>query len=571
MAQTIKLTLSALRQIRQRASGRQLVEGDWPIITALVDARVAREQKRQESLARKAAAAAVADKAEVIDAEFRSVDEDGNHEAVSPVAPEPEDGKKKTTDGRKRGKLAPGKGHGKNGAAAFVNAKHVFHALLLGIVGALCDKCKQASMTPYREKVTVRIVGQPLFAVEVHHFEQARCKMCGHIIRAKAPLGVLDGVGTGYVVYHWTACAMLAVMHYLGGMPFKRLETLHVGWGIPFSDANQWRVADAADDMLLSLFSALERLGMQTATSLKIDDTGTAVIELRRQIQAQIEATRALGDSENDVRTGVNATGVHLETPNGPVILYYSGLHHAGEVFDKLYKHRREVDAVLVKTTDGASKNFSHSQADKLVETVCNAHAFLKFDAIKGKHPDEYAVAGAVYKQVFANDKIAKAQRMTPEERRDFHAERSKPLMVKLLAMCKAKVDDRLVEPNALLWEPVSFVINQWPRLTRFCEVPGVPLDTNLVEQDLITVSRYLGASFNYQTTTGSGVGDRFMSLAVSARANDAEPVAYIAHCLEHHEDLKKRPEHYLPWAYAARLAEQQIKPPDGVQESVPK
>ena len=187
--------------------------------------------------------------------------------------------------------------------------------------------------------------------------------------------------------------------------------------------------------------------------------------------------------------------------------------------------------------------------------------------SIKDKYPDEYAVAGAVYKEVFDNDDIAKAKKMTPEERRDFHAAESKPLMLKLLAMCQQKVAERLVEPNSPLWEPVGFIINQWPRLTLFCEKPGVPLDTNLVEQDLIAVSRYLGASFNYQTTTGSGVGDRYMSLVMSARANGAEPVAYLANCLENHEDLKKRPEHYLPWAYAARMKES-AKPPDTVQQT---
>jgi hypothetical protein len=72
----------------------------------------------------------------------------------------------------------------------------------------------------------------------------------------------------------------------------------------------------------------------------------------------------------------------------------------------------------------------------------------------------------------------------------------------------------------------------------------------------------------DYQTTTGSEVGDRYMSLAMSARVNGAEPVAYIAHCLENHEDLKKRPEHYLPWVYAARMKEA-AKPPDDIQLGV--
>ena len=63
--------------------------------------------------------------------------------------------------------------------------------------------------------------------------------------------------------------------------------------------------------------------------------------------------------------------------------------------------------------------------------------------------------------------------------------------------------------PNAPLWEPLTFVINQWDRLTRFCHVPGIPLDTNVVEQMLIIPVRYLAGSFNYKTQNGADVGDR--------------------------------------------------------------
>ncbi len=104
--------------------------------------------------------------------------------------------------------------------------------------------------------------------------------------------------------------------------------------------------------------------------------------------------------------------------------------------------------------------------------------------------------------------------------------------MEKLRAMCVELIAQKLVEPNSALWEPVSFVINQWPRLTKFYEKPGVPLHTNLVEQILITPVRYLAGSFNYQTANGAEVGDRHMSLIASAKANDAEPVAYLDYCL---------------------------------------
>ena len=228
----------------------------------------------------------------------------------------------------------------------------------------------------------------------------------------------------------------------------------------------------------------------------------------------------------------------------------------------KVLKHRQIDGPKLPKVTDGASKNFSPLQRDLLIEGVCNAHAFLKFDAVKVLYPEEYAVAGAVYKQVFDNDDIAKARGMTPLERMDFHAKNSLPLMENLKAMCEAKISSRLVEPNSRLWEPVTFIINQWERLTRFCREPGVPLDTNLVEQTLIIPVRYLGGSFNYKTINGAEVGDHNMSLAATARANGVEPVSYLEYCLRNHEDLKKRPEYYLPWVYRERIAEAE-KPPD--------
>jgi hypothetical protein len=119
--------------------------------------------------------------------------------------------------------------------------------------------------------------------------------------------------------------------------------------------------------------------------------------------------------------------------------------------------------------------------------------------------------------------------------------------------MCEEKVASRSVEPNSPLWEPVTFILNQWARLTLFCEVPGVPLDTNLVEQALIVPVRYLAGSFNYHTENGAVVGDHAMSIIATARAQGVEPVAYLTECLRAHEDLAKRPEHYLPWAYRAR------------------
>jgi transposase len=567
-----EVTLDGLRLLRRRIDHKQLDPDDWPLVGALVSKQIARAEERQERMIAKIAAAA-ADAAAAKDASGPVFDADDSvHEGEAtgyssstssgePASLVPADGAADPRDPKKP------RGHGRNGASAYTTAQHFFHTLALGVIGALCEACRLGKMFRYREKIVIRIIGQPLFGAELHHYEQARCRGCGHLVRAAGPAHVHEGVGSDYVRHDWSACAMLMVMHYFGGAPFKRLESLHQGWGIPMPDANQWDVVNQGDDLLLPLYKALERHAIQKATNFRIDDTGSMVIALQKQIAAEMAALRLLGESTQVVRTGINATGLYWETPNGPVVLFYTGRHHAGEIVDQLLRQRLLSSPKLVKCTDGASKNFDHEHGDKLVESTCNAHAFLKFRDIRDKYPAEYAEAGGVYKQVFDHDDQAKALGLTAVDRMLYHRQHSRPLMEELKKKCEEKINSKRVEPNSPLWEPLTFVVNQWDRLIRFCEVPDVPLDTNLVEQALIIPVRYLGGSFNYQTEDGAVVGDHVMSLIATARANDVEPVAYLTQCLRCHEDLAQRPDHYLPWVYRERLGNS--PPPGPAQEQL--
>jgi hypothetical protein len=568
----LEVTLDGLRQLRCRIGQRQLELDDWPVMDALVTERIVRSEERNERRIAKVAAAAAAEEdtsGAGLDAEASSLAVEstgGSSSSSTSATSSPSSSGANGASGderesRTRGgdETVPGdskkpKGHGRNGARAYRQARHFAHALTPGVIGALCEACRLARMYRYREKIVIRIIGQPMFGAEVHRHEQGRCRRCGHIVRAQGPACVHEGLGTDYIRYDWSACAMLMVMHYHAGAPFKRVECLHEGWGVPMPDANQWELVSAGDDLLLPLYRAIERHAIEKATNFRIDDTGAMVIAIERRINADIAALEALGESTKGVRTGINATGLYCETPNGVVVLFYTGRHHAGEVVDQLLRHRVLSSPKLVKCSDGASKNFDHEHADKLVESTCNAHAFLKFRDIKDKHPVEYAEAGRVYKQVFDNDDEAKALGLTPVERMLYHRKHSKPLMQQLKKMCAEKITSKQIEPSSRLWEPLTFVVNQWDRLTRFCEVPGVPLDTNLVEQALIMPVRYYAGSFNYQTEEGALVGDHSMSLIATARANDVEPVAWLTECLRCHVDLAQRPEHYLPWVYRERL-----------------
>jgi hypothetical protein len=573
MATRIDVTIAGLHQLRERIDRQQLEGDDWVVVGALVSSFIARTEARQSRLKAKAAQQAAQAKAQQSeagpvhdvghspDAEDSAAAGESSDSAL-PSEPASEGHEPEGAAGHSEPARAdstqqepPKKGHGRNGVDAFTDAPMHLYALAAGIIGAICALCGVGRVFRYRDKVIVRVLGQPIFAAQRHHFEQGRCRLCGAIFTAEGHELVLHGgVGTSYILYDWSACATLIVMHYFAGAPFKRLEALHQGWGVPLPDANQWRVVDECDDLLAPLYRALERHAVQNAVTLRYDDTGSMIIETRRQIQQELQVLTLLGESTQHVRTGINATCVYIETEQARVVLFFTGRHHAGEIIDRILKHRRASTKKLVALTDAASKNFSHDHTEELEQAVCNAHCYLKFRAVKDQFPAEYAVAGEVYKKVFDNDDQAKALGLGPDERMLYHREHSKPQMLKLWGMCKEKIDQNLVEPNSPLWEPISFVINQWPRLTKFYEVPGVPLDSNLVEQALIIPVRYLAGSFAYKTQNGADVGDRHMSLIATANANGIEPVAYLTECLRNHEDLAKRPDHYLPWVYRDRL-----------------
>ncbi len=72
---------------------------------------------------------------------------------------------------------------------------------------------------------------------------------------------------------------------------------------------------------------------------------------------------------------------------------------------------------------------------------------------------------------------------------------------------------ERVVEPNSRLGKAFSYVKNHWQGLTRFLEVPGVPLDNNVSEQELKPSQRHRKNSLFFRTQAGADVGDVLLSM----------------------------------------------------------
>jgi hypothetical protein len=170
-----EVTLDGLRLLRRRIDHKQLDPDDWPLVGALVSKQIARAEGRQERMIAKIAAA-TADAAAAKDASGPVLGADdsvpdgeatGNASSsggnsTSSGEPVPADGAADPRDPKKP------RGHGRNGASAYTTAQHFFHALALGVIGSLREACSLGKMYRYREKIVIRIIGQPLFGAELH-------------------------------------------------------------------------------------------------------------------------------------------------------------------------------------------------------------------------------------------------------------------------------------------------------------------------------------------------------------------------------------------------------------------
>jgi len=304
MVQKIDVTLGGLRQLHHRVEHQSLEPSDYAIVDVLIENLINREEGKLARMAAKAAAEAQAAIAQATEP------------STPPIAsPEPS-ADPNTQTAQAAQETLKARGHGRNGAVSFTNAKKIYCSLPPNTIGNLCPDCTHARLKPYRPKRIIHVIGQPLFMAEIYEGEQARCPGCGKILSANLPAESQEGIGK-HVIYDWSACAMLLVLHYTGGMPFKRLELLHQSWGIPFSDANQWEVTSQAIEYLMPLVKALENHGIDQVQSFTIDDTSTMILELQKQITAELEVARALGLAKESVRTGINATCARMVTPVG--------------------------------------------------------------------------------------------------------------------------------------------------------------------------------------------------------------------------------------------------------------
>jgi len=438
---------------------------------------------------------------------------------------------------------SPHRGHGRHGATAYAGAQTVTvsHASLHQ--GDHCPTCEHGRVYALPPTRIVCIVGHAPLSATRWEIEKLRCHLCDQIFTATPP------PGTALVKYDPTAGSMIAVLKYGTGLPFYRLAGLQASLGVPLPASTQWGIVAA---LAVTIRPALTELIRQAAQGdvLHNDDTPMKILALSAPGAKTADAAAA-----SDARTGVFTSGIVSTRDGHRVALFFTGHRHAGENLAEVLAQRAAELCAPIQMCDALSRNVpTLPRPLATIVANCLAHARRHIVDVAPDFPEECRHVLEILAQVYRVDAQARAQQLSPDDRLHLHQTHSGPLMDTLQVWLHAQFDEHRVEPNSSLGKAIQYFMNHWPKLARFLEVAGAPLDNNLVERALKRAILHRKNALFYKTSNGAKVGDLFMSLVHTCDLNGADPFHYLTALQRHADAVASSATSWLPWNYRDTL-----------------
>ena len=197
----------------------------------------------------------------------------------------------------------------------------------------------------------------------------------------------------------------------------------------------------------------------------------------------------------------------------------------------------------------------------KDVELVgCWAHARRKFDEALKALPanvdktSSTAAEGIQFcNQLFQIERqiSEKFENCTPEQRKEYRLEHSKPVLDAFLAWLKTKRPQ--VPPKSKLGEAITYCINQWSKLIVFLEDGRLEIDNNRAERSIKPFVMGRKAWLFAQSMKGASASAIIYSIVETAKENQLNPLNYLTYLFEQlplidHNDVEAI-DQLLPWS----------------------
>lgn len=431
---------------------------------------------------------------------------------------------------------APPPGHGRNGAAAYTGARQVVVSSGALHAGDPCPACGCGKVYVGPPRRLVRIVGQAPLAATVYALEKLRCNLCGERFVADPPAGV------GAEKYDARAASMIAILKYGNGMPFHRLAALQGNLEMPLPASTQWEILAETAPVLQPAFDALLAHAAQGEV-LHNDDTSMRVLTLRREIDEAAPTASA--------RTGIFTSGIVATRDGHRLALFFTGRHHAGENLATILAQRSPTAPAPIQMSDALARNIPTLPSGlAVIAANCLAHGRRQVVQVVTQFPEACAHILDALGEVYGYDAAAARRALSPADRLRWHQDRSGPVLTSLKDWMTAQFSEHRVEPNSSLGKAMRYLLRHWPKLTRFLEVAGVPVDNNICERALKMAIRNRKNAYFYKTPHGAEVGDLFMSLIHTCELAGANPFEYLTALQQHAALVAAQASAWMPWNY---------------------
>jgi transposase len=234
--------------------------------------------------------------------------------------------------------------------------------------------------------------------------------------------------------------------------------------------------------------------------------------------------------------------------PEQPVIRFSYSPSRSQEVADQLL-----LDFQGILQTDGYAGYLKPCAKNALRHAGCWAHVRRKFDeALKAQDPKATAKAGKASEALVTIQALYRIETAIKDlpvaDKLQIRQQKAKPI----LNAMKAWLDTSLIQvtPSSLTGKALTYLGNQWPTLTVYCEDGRLDIDNNAIER---AIRPFVIGRNNWMfsdTVKGVNASANLYSLVETAKLNSLEPYRYLHHVFN---ELPKAQtlediEQLLPW-----------------------
>lgn len=541
--QIFSIRSEQVEELRRRVVERHLLDRDWNLLDGLLIflSRILQSAEEMRISIRRLQNLLFGKKTEKSqpDRQGPPPGDDDDSSRESPTGCEPDTPVSGSTSSQNQSRSEKNRppGHGRMGADVYPQAETISCRHPEVCRGQSCPQCRRGTLYMLKDpSVEIRIVGQAPLAARRYELDRLRCSACGAVLTAPLPSGA------GTEKYDERAKATVSVFKYAGGMPFNRLEDLESHLGVPLPATTQWELVEEVANAVFPVYRQLKELASQ-AGLFYADDTSIRILSLMRENQQIPEPERK----------GMRTTAVVAELGDHSIHLYESGRSHAGENLEELLRRRPEGLPPPIQMSDALASNTSHSVPIQSV--FCLAHGRRRFHEIREFFPEVCQRVIEDIGRVYHVDSLAKDQNLNADDRLAFHQLHSGPILEALKSWLEEQWDRKEIEPNSSLGKATSYLLGHWKKLTGFLRIPGSPLDNNKAERALKTPILNRKNAYYFKTLSGAAVASVLMSLIRTCTEAGGNPIEYLVSLLKHSRQVKKSPQHWLPWNYTRQVA----------------